>query len=175
MEYEWSVSRPVRIRLQLELAPQHQRLLQTLGERLGSGADAETARRVFEVMESITDRIRLGYKLAVVPTDDERPDAVPELTRALRPELNYDYLVLRPHAWRRQLSFKGRRLTVGQFLGRMRSERWSLEQAATEFDIPMEAAYEARDYGERYASLIAAEEAEDAQAAESLMRAAPSR
>jgi hypothetical protein len=33
-----------------------------------------------------TDRIQLGYKLAVVPQDDEHPDAVPELTRALRPE-----------------------------------------------------------------------------------------
>jgi uncharacterized protein (DUF433 family) len=175
MEYDWSVARPARTRLQLELAPQHQRMLQTLGEHMGSSGDAETARRVFEVVENITDRIRQGYKLAVVPTDDERPDAVPELTRALRPELNYTYLVLRPHAWRRQLSFKGRRLTVGQFLGRVRSEQWTLEHAATEFDISIEAAYEAHDYGERYSSLIAAEEAEDARAAESLMRAAPTR
>ena len=164
-----------RTRLQLELAPQHQRLLQALGEHMGSGGDAETTRRVFEVMENITDRIRQGYKLAAVPTDDERPDAVPELTRALRPELNYTYLVLRPHAWRRQLSFKGRRLTVGQFLSRMRAEQWTPEQAATEFELPAEAAYEALDYGERYASLIAAEDAEDASAAKSLTHAPPAR
>jgi hypothetical protein len=63
-----------------------------------------------------------GYKLAVVPMDDEHPDAVPELTRALRPDLHYSYLVARPHAWRKQLAFKGRRLTVGQFLGRMHAD-----------------------------------------------------
>src|ERR1700676_5335839 len=166
------MARPSRNRLQIELAPQHQRLLHTLGERMGSGGDAETTRRVFDVVENIADRIRHGYKLAVVPAEDEHPDAVPELTRALRPELNYTYLVLRPHTWRRQLSFKGRRLTVGQFLGRMRTERWTPEEAAAEFELPAEAAYEAMDYGERYASLIAAEDAEDARAAKSLTHAA---
>ena len=164
--------RSQRSRLQIELAPQHQRLLRTLGERMGSGGEAETTRRVFDVVENIADRIRHGYKLAVVPAEDEHPDAVPELTRALRPELNYTYLVLRPHPWRRQLSFKGRRLTVGQFLGRMRTESWTPEEAAAEFELPAEAAYEAMDYGERYASLIAAEDAEDARAAKSLTHAA---
>jgi uncharacterized protein (DUF433 family) len=142
---------------------------------MGSGGDAETTRRVFDVVENIADRIRHGYKLAVVPTEDEHPDAVPELTRALRPESNYTYLVLRPHPWRRQLSLKGRRLTVGQFLSRMRVEGWAAEQAAAEFELPVEAAYEAIDYGERYGSLIAAEDAEDARAAKSLTRAATAR
>lgn len=169
------MSRSQRNRLQIELAPHHQRLLHTLGECLGSGGDAETTRRVFDVVENIADRIRDGYKIAVVPADDEHPDAAPELTRALRPELNYTYLVLRPHAWRRQLSFKGRRLTVGQFLGRLRAEGWTPERAAAEFELPVEAAYEAIDYGERYASLIAAEDAEDAGAPRSLLRAAPTR
>ena len=50
------------------------------------------------------------------------------------------YLDLRPHARRRQLSFKGRRLTVGQFLGRMRTEQWTPEQAATEYALTVEAA-----------------------------------
>lgn len=73
------------------------------------------------------------------------------------------------------MSFKGRRLTVGQFIGRMRTEKWTPEQAASEFDLPVEAAYEAIEYGEQYASLIAAEDAEDASAAKSLMHAATAR
>ena len=121
-------------------------------------------------MENIADRIRHGYKLAVVAADDEHPDALPELTRALRPETNYTYLVHRPHPWRRQLSFKGRRLTVGQFLGRTRAEKWSPEEAAAQFEIPIEAAYEALEYGEQYASLILAEDAEDALVAKQVMR-----
>lgn len=167
MEYNWSMVKPARTRLQLELVARHQRLLHVLGEQMGSGGDAETARRLFDVVENLIDRIRQGYKLAVVPIEDEHPDAVPELTRALRPELHYTYLVARPHPWRRQLAFKGRRLTVGQFLGRMRVERWTPEEAAAQFELPVEAAHEAVDYGERHASLIAAEDAEDARAARS--------
>lgn len=86
--------------------------------------------------------------------------------------MSYSYLVLRPHRWRRQLSFKGRRLTVGQFLGTMRREEWTPEQAAAQFDLPAEAGYEAVAYGELYASLIAAEDAEDAHAAKQLIDAA---
>jgi uncharacterized protein (DUF433 family) len=172
MEYNWSMTRASRTRLQLELAAHHLRLLRTLGELLGTGGDAETTRRALDIVENLVDRIRQGYKLAAVPIGDEHADAVPELTRALRPELRYTYLVSRPHAWRKQLVFKGRRLTVGQFLGRMRAEQWTPEQAATEFELPVEAAYEALEYGERHAALIAAEDAEDAQAARNLIDAA---
>jgi uncharacterized protein (DUF433 family) len=94
------------------------------------------------------------------------------LRRAVRPEPDYAYLTARPHRWRKQLAFKGRRLTVGQFLGRMRAECWTPEEAAADFDLPVEAAYEALEYGERHASLITAEEAEDAQAARDLTDAA---
>jgi uncharacterized protein (DUF433 family) len=172
LEYNWTMTKVPRVRLQLELAARHQRLLHLLGGPMGSGGDAETTRRVLEVVENLIDRIRQGYKLAMVPDEDERPDAVPELTRALRPELHYDYLVARPHAWRRQLAFKGRRLTVGQFLCRMRTEGWTPEEAAAQFELALEAAYEALEYGERHASLIAAEDAEDARAAKAITDAA---
>lgn len=115
-----------------------------------------------DVIGNLAERIRQSYELAAVPMDDEHADAAPELTRALRPERHYTYLVARPHSWRRQLAFKGRRLTVGQFLGRMRTEKWTPEQAASEFELPVDAAYEAVEYGETHTSLIAAEDAEDA-------------
>jgi uncharacterized protein (DUF433 family) len=172
MAYTGSMAKFARTRLQIELAEHHRRLLRTLGDHLGGGGDAETTRRVLDIMENLVDRIRHGYKLAVVPAADEHPDAVPELTRALRPELQYTYLVARPHAWRKQLSFKGRRLTVGQFLGRMRAEGSTPEQAAADFDLPIDAAYEALEYGERYAALIEAEDAEDARAIRSVSDAA---
>lgn len=172
MEYNWRMTKAPRTRLQLELTPRHQRLLHVLGRRMGSTGDAETARRVLDLVENLVDRVRQGYKLAAVPADDDHPDAIPELTRAVRPELQYSYLVARPHPWRKQLAFKGRRLTVGQFLGRMRIENWSPEEAATDFELPVEAAYEALEYGERHADLIAAEEAEDAHAARNLPDAA---
>jgi uncharacterized protein (DUF433 family) len=87
-------------------------------------------------------------------------------------DLDYTYLVARPHPWRKQLVFKGRRLTVGQFLSRMRVEQWTPEEAAAQFELPVEAAYEALEYGDRHRSLIAAEDTEDARAARSLTDAA---
>lgn len=164
-----------RNRLQIDLAPRHQRLLRTLGDQLGSGSDSETTRRVLDVVDNIGDSIRSGYKLAVVGPEDEHPDAVPELTRAFRPEMRYTYLMLRPHAWRRQLSFKGRRLTVGQFLTRMRIEGWTIDRAAEEFELPLDAAYEAVDYGDRHRALIEAEDTEEARVAKNAMNAAASR
>jgi uncharacterized protein (DUF433 family) len=78
---------------------------------------------------------------------------------------HYRYLVARQHAWRRQLAFKNRRLAVGVFLGRMRAERWTAEEAAAQFDLPVEAVFEAIEYGDGHVPLIAAEIAEDARAA----------
>jgi uncharacterized protein (DUF433 family) len=169
------MDRPKRHRLQIELSTRQQRFLHVLGERMGSGGDAETTRRVLDVVENVADRIQNGYKLAVVSAEDERPDAAPELTRALRPQSSYAFLIQRPHRWRKQLSFKGHRLTVGQFLGTMRAEGWTPERAAEEFDLPLEAALEAIDYGEKFRTLIDAETAEDAAAAKSLTRASSSR
>src|SRR5665213_4178654 len=88
LEYNGSMVTASRTRLQLELQPRHQRLLHMLGEQMGSAGDADTTRRILDVVENLMDRIRQGYKLAAVPIDDEHPDAIPELTRALRPELH---------------------------------------------------------------------------------------
>jgi uncharacterized protein (DUF433 family) len=156
---------PSRTRLHLELPSRHQRSPELPGGRRSGDGDAKSARAVFGVDESVAERIRAGYKLALVPADDERPDALPELSRALRRVSDSAYLVLRPHRWRKQLSFKGRRLSVGQLLGRMQAERWSVEEAASQFELPIAAVDEAVVYGEAFASLIAAENAQDARAA----------
>lgn len=161
-----------RSRLQVDLAARHERLLGKLGERLGSGADAETARRIFDIVADLAQQIEHGFKLVVAASDDERPDAVPELTRALVPASEYTYLVQRPHPWRKQLFVKGRRLTAGQVLHAMHVNGWTTERTATEFDMPLGAVREAVDYGERFGSLIAAEDAEDAIAAKRVKRAA---
>jgi uncharacterized protein (DUF433 family) len=169
------MSKSSRGRLQVELTAGHRRFLKSLGERLGGAGEAETARWILEAVENLADNIEQGFKVVVVSVEDEHPDALPEFSRALRPGAQYTYLVSRPHAWRKQLFFKGRRLTVGQFLRSMRANRMSPKETAEDFDLPVEAAFEAMDYGERFASLIAAEEAEDARAARTHMHAAAAR
>jgi len=71
------------------------------------------------------------------------------------------YLVERPHPWRRQLSIKGRNLTVGQLISTLRANSLSLEQLAGAVDLPLEAVSEALAYYERFRPLIELEAAEE--------------
>ncbi len=66
-----------------------------------------------------------------------------------------------PHAGRRQLSLKGRRLPVGQLVDVLQANGLSPEAGAAELDVPIEAVREALDYWERNRDLIAAEAAEE--------------
>ncbi|MGH7192500.1 MAG: hypothetical protein ACREJM_03080, partial [Candidatus Saccharimonadales bacterium] len=58
------------------------------------------------------------------------------------------YLVERSHRWRRQLSLKGRNMTAGQLVGRMRANGLTAEQAAADFELPLDAVEEALCYCE---------------------------
>src|ERR1017187_3151098 len=58
----------------------------------------------------------------------------------------WQYLVARPHRWRRQLSIKGRNLTVGQLVSTVRANRYTPEQASEELELPLAAINEALTY-----------------------------
>jgi uncharacterized protein (DUF433 family) len=71
------------------------------------------------------------------------------------------YLVERPHPWRRQLSIKGRNLTVGQLMSTVRANALTPEQTADAFDLPLAAIQEAVSYHEQNRSLIELEATEE--------------
>ena len=73
----------------------------------------------------------------------------------------WQFLVARPHPWRRQLSIKGRNLTVGQLVSNLRANRLTEEQAGEEFDLPLSAIREALDYYRENRALIELEAAEE--------------
>jgi uncharacterized protein (DUF433 family) len=83
------------------------------------------------------------------------------MTRSLRPDSSYDFLVRVPHSWRRQLVFKGRRQTPAQLVADMRANGWDIDRTAKEFDLDCRAVTEALHYVQRHQSLIAAEAAEE--------------
>ena len=128
--------------------------------------------RDIEIPDGVIERIRSGEKLVLAPAGDERPDALPDLTGSLRVDRASEYLVQRPHRWRRQLCFKGRRLTVGPLLARMNAEGWTAEETANQFELPIAAVDAAVEYGAQFAALIQAEHARDAGAAVAPRRAA---
>jgi uncharacterized protein (DUF433 family) len=69
----------------------------------------------------------------------------------------WSYLVERPHPWRRQLSIKGRNMTAAQLVGAMNANELNEEDAAGDFELPIEAVREAIRYCQECAPLLALE------------------
>jgi uncharacterized protein (DUF433 family) len=74
---------------------------------------------------------------------------------------HWQYLVARPHRWRRQLSIKGRNMTVGQLVSTVRANRYSPEQASDELNLPLQAIKEALAYHAEHRQLIELEANEE--------------
>ena len=78
------------------------------------------------------------------------------------PELtDWTYLVERPHAWKKQLFVKGRRLTAAQVWLDMRANGMSEREAAENWDLPVEAISEIMEYCEDNAALVKMEADEE--------------
>ncbi|MEG4986195.1 hypothetical protein QUB08_10555 [Microcoleus sp. BR0-C5] len=78
------------------------------------------------------------------------------------PEIeNWQYLVSRPHAWRKQLYIKGRKLLASTILRDMTANGMSPEQAAENWDLPLSAIYEVIDYCENNQELLKLEADEE--------------
>jgi uncharacterized protein (DUF433 family) len=74
---------------------------------------------------------------------------------------NWQYLVARPHAWRKQLYIKGRKLLASTICRDMTANGMSPEQAAENWDLPLSAIYEAIDYCENHQELLKLEADEE--------------
>ena len=79
----------------------------------------------------------------------------------MAPDEQYEYLEWRPHRWRKQLSLKGRKMTVGQFVYAMRAADWDVAEGARQYDLPLAAAQEAVAYYRRHRDLVDGEAAEE--------------
>ena len=164
-EYNWRVKRK---RLQIDLGATEQLALERI-RGLGEN-DAEAGRQAVTLIARLATAIGEGFTIAAVPPDEGRfADALPELTSAVAPERRYRYLVRVRHPWRRQLSLKGRRLTVGQLVAQMESNQMDVPTAAEEFDLPREAVAEALDYAARNRELLIVEASEERRRVESIV------
>jgi uncharacterized protein (DUF433 family) len=73
----------------------------------------------------------------------------------------WQYLIARPHRWRRQLCIKGRNMTVGQLVSTVRANRYTPEQASENLDLPVAAINEALAYYAEHRDLIEMEASEE--------------
>lgn len=74
---------------------------------------------------------------------------------------NWQYLVTRPHSWRKQLYIKGRKLLAATVWQDMSSNQMSPEQAAENWDLPLAAIYEVINYCETNQELLKLEADEE--------------
>jgi uncharacterized protein (DUF433 family) len=71
----------------------------------------------------------------------QAPDALLET-----PVEPWKYLVARRHPWRKQLFIKGRNMTVRQLVGGIKANKFTEDQAAANYHLPVEAIREALHY-----------------------------
>jgi uncharacterized protein (DUF433 family) len=166
-----------RRRWQVELRPGDEEAVELALEAFGGENESQAGRDLLGFWKRVVDAIRAGQVISLHRADDpQATDAFPDVTRALRPDSSYDFLVRVPHSWRRQLVFKGRRLTPAQLVADMHANGWDVERAAAEFDLDRRAVAEALHYVEHHQNLIAAEAAEERRRVEPhLHRAAAAR
>ena len=69
----------------------------------------------------------------------------------------YKYLEPRPQNWRNQLWIKDRNMTVWHLIAAMRTEHATLEGAAENFDLPLEAVVEAMHYYALHKNIVEAD------------------
>ncbi len=151
-----------RRRWQIDLRTEDELTLARARQVFGAEGDSEAGRALLGLFAKLSAAIEQGTVISFLPGDDPRAvDAFPEFTRVLRPESRYTWLVAPPHPWRKQLSIKGRRLTAGQLVEVMEAEDLTVETAAREFALPIEAVIEAVDYVARNRPLVLAEAAEE--------------
>ncbi len=74
---------------------------------------------------------------------------------------NWQYLVTRPHPWRKQLYIKGHKLLASTVWQDMITNHMSPEEAAENWDLPLSAIYEVIRYCESHQELLKLEADEE--------------
>jgi hypothetical protein len=133
--------------------------LNWLRDAFGASNIEETILRALEVMVTLKRNIQPGTQLFLhTPSGQVRlliPELEPQLTTT------WQYLVARPHPWRRQLYIKGRKLLASTVWRDAIANLMSPEQAAENWDLPVEAIEEVIRYCQSHQELLQLEAEEE--------------
>lgn len=109
---------------------------------------------LLEELKEQACKLSVGDRIALI-------NAVVQSLQDTQPNHNWQYLVNRPHPWRKQLYIKGRKLLASTIWRDMISNQMSPEEAAENWDLPQLAINEAICYCESNQELLALEAAEE--------------
>jgi uncharacterized protein (DUF433 family) len=159
--------RQEKVRVQVDLTPAEATLLGLMERRLAVRSRADLLQQAYGTFLWIVDEMLAGRRIVSVEMDAlERLDRFKELSvPAVEPVRfrHYQYLIPRPEKWRKQLYLKGRNMTVGQLVYKMRANQMTAEQAARDMDLPLEQVLEAMAYYQTHRQLIESEVEEEKQ------------
>lgn len=165
-----------RPRLHVDVSDAMGAAVKRTADRFFRGAVSDAIAAAFSAFTWMLDQKRQGRKVIAV-----EPDAMPQqYSEAVIPGIEealtndrWTWLVERPHAWRRQLWVKGRRMRAAQLVERMEANRWTADETARQFELPMEAVLESQRYVEAARDLIDAETIEEQRVARAMATAHP--
>jgi len=157
---------PSRRRLSVDLPPETEASTRAIADRYYRGVATDVIRTSLSLLAWVIDAKRAGKRVVAVESDAlpesfEEP-VLPGLEEQLAPLATW--LVERPHPWRRQPWIKGRRIAAGDLARTIEIEGWAPEEAADQFDLPLQAVLEAQRYLGANRELVVAEERENALA-----------
>ncbi len=156
-----------KVRVQVDLTAAEATLLELLQRRLSVRSRADLLQQAYGTFLWIVDEMLSGRR--VVSVEAEMLDQLERFKELSVPAVeplvfgHYQYLVTRPEKGRKQPYLKGRNMTVGQLVYKMRANQLSVEQAAEDMDLPVKQVMEAVAYYQVHRDLIESEMEEEKQ------------
>jgi hypothetical protein len=149
-------------RANFDLSPEQEELLATLRAQLAASSTKEAVLRAAQLTSLLLDEMQHGNRLFIgkSPATATRI-AIPGLDAPSAEQ--WRWLVERPHPWRRQLWVKGRKLLASAVWLDALTNGMGTQEAAGNWDLPLEAAEEIFAYCEGNKPLIEAEANEERQ------------
>ena len=149
-------------RQNFDVTPEQDAEIAWLRDALGAASAKDTVLRAVRIAAVLAREARQG-RVVLVRGPGEKTERllIPELERPGISE--WRYLVARQHPWQRQMAFKGRRLLASTVWRDVVANGQSLEQAAEEWDLPVEAVDEAVRWCEANRALLEMEAREQAR------------
>jgi len=144
----------------LQITPEQEAQLNWLKNALGASNIEETILRSITVIVTLKQHLKPGSELFLHNQEEQIRLLIPELEAPPHQE-EWQYLVSRPHPWRKQLYIKGRKLRAFSVWRDMIVNELSLEEAADNWDLPLAAVSEAIGYCESHQELLKLEAEEE--------------
>ena len=145
-------------------------------DRYFRGATNDAVLAAVSAFNWMLEQKRSGRRVVSVDPDDlparYSEPILPGVEEAMSDD-RWVWLIAQPHAWRRQLWIKGRRMTAGQLVDQRDANAWSAEETGRQFGLPTAAVLEAQRYVERNRELVEAEAIEDERASKRLANVHP--